>query len=79
MKNGGSLGVLVAVGNPGDLREVTGTSSSSDDLLVTREAAIAGLEDRAVFSIKAVSSRPGVYRVTFEVPCGRHQITVNVR
>jgi hypothetical protein len=79
MKNGGSLGLLVGVGSPGSLNEVTATPNSPEDIQVTREAPIAGLEDRAVFSIKAVGSKPGIYNVVFEVPCGRHQITVNVR
>jgi hypothetical protein len=79
MKNGGSLGLLVGVGSPGDLREIRAIPSSSEDLQVTREAPIAGLEDRAVFSVKAIGTKPGAYKVTFEAPCGRHQITINVR
>jgi tetratricopeptide (TPR) repeat protein len=79
MKNGGSLGLLVGVGSPGDLRDVKATPSSTEDLRVTREAPITGLEDRAVFSVKAVGTKPGIYKVIFEVPCGRHQITINVR
>ena len=79
MKNGGSLGLLVGVGSPGDIREIRAIPSSTDDLMVTREAPIAGLEDRAVFSVKAIGAKPGIYKVVFESPCGRHQITVNVR
>lgn len=79
MKNGGSLGLLVGVGSPGELGVIKATASSPDDIQVTREAPIAGLEDRAVFSVKAVGTQPGIFKVVFEVPCGRHQITVNVR
>lgn len=61
-----------------DLDDLVGTSSSPTDVSIRREP-IAGVKARALFVIKAASSRIGVYQATFELPCGKKDIVIKVR
>ncbi|MFN6962574.1 MAG: tetratricopeptide repeat protein [Pyrinomonadaceae bacterium] len=76
--NGGSLGVLVGV-EGGELDSVTAAAVSPDDIAVTREPEIEGIKGRLLFMVKSISERSGLYSVRFEAPCGKREISVDVR
>jgi tetratricopeptide (TPR) repeat protein len=75
---GGDLAVIVGLESDGDLDGIKATSSSPQDLTVRQEP-IAGVKARALFVLRAISSKAGVYQVTFELPCGKKTITSKVR
>ena len=76
--NSGKLAVIVGLNNDDDVDAVQASSSSPKDVTVRREP-IAGLTTRALFVLESLSDRLGVYQVTFEMPCGKRTIAVNVR
>lgn len=76
--NGGKLAVIVGLNDDSDVDAVQALSSSPKDVTVRREP-ITGLTTRALFVLQSASDRVGVYQVTFEMPCGKRTIVVNVR
>lgn len=74
----GSVGILISVEGEGNIRAVTSASSSPKDLEVVLEPEIAGAEDKAFYLINSISSKKGIYQVSFELPCGRKEILVTV-
>lgn len=74
----GKLAVIIGLDNDSDVDAVQASSSSVKDVTVRREP-IAGLTTRALFVLQSVSDRIGIYQVTFEMPCGKRTVTVNVR
>jgi hypothetical protein len=79
INNGGGLSLLVGRDGEGDLKDLRGTSSSPEDISVERELDIAGVQGRALFVVRSMSERTGRYHVTFELPCGKKDVIVNVR
>ncbi|MBK9154778.1 MAG: hypothetical protein IPM25_11280 [Chloracidobacterium sp.] len=77
--SGGSLGVLVSVSDEAAAREIKATSSSTRDIEITQEPAIAGVPGRRFFVIRSISEKTGLYQVNFESPCGKSEISVRVR
>ena len=79
IQTGGSdLAVIVGLEDDGDLTGLTAVSSSPQDVAVRRET-IAGVNARALFVVRSVSTKVGMYQVTFELPCGKKEIFVKVR
>ncbi|MFZ1702588.1 MAG: tetratricopeptide repeat protein [Pyrinomonadaceae bacterium] len=74
---GGDLAVIVGRSDDEDLDEITATSTTPDSVNVRREP-ITGVKTRALFILKAIG-RPGLYQVTFELPCGKREVSVKVR
>jgi tetratricopeptide (TPR) repeat protein len=74
----GRLAVIVGLDDDGDVDAVQATSSSVQDVTILREP-IAGLTTRALFVLRSISDRLGVYQVMFQLPCGKRTVTVNVR
>ncbi|MEO8573735.1 MAG: hypothetical protein ABI481_07180, partial [Pyrinomonadaceae bacterium] len=79
INGGGSVGILVSVDAPGNIKTLKGTSSSPKDIELTLEPEIGGISDRRFYVIKSVSSAVGVYQVTFATECGRKEVIVTVR
>ena len=79
INDGGSVGLLMHVEAPGDMKELDGVSSSPKDIEVTRQPEISGMPTRRFFVIKSVSSQTGEYTVSFVLPCGRKDVAVTVR
>jgi hypothetical protein len=79
INDGGTVGLLVTVEAPGDVKNLTATSSSSKDIGVTTEPEIGGVADSRFFVIKSTSSSIGVYTVTFSAQCGKKDVVVTVR
>lgn len=71
----------VIVGTEGDdkdLEDLKANSTSSENLSVTREV-IGGMKTRALFVVRSISAKTGVYQITFELPCGKKDVTVKVQ
>lgn len=79
INGGGSVGILVSLEGEGDPKSIRATTKSPEDVQVRPEPEIAGIKGRAFFVIKSISANLGVYQVKFEAPCGKKEITVNVR
>jgi tetratricopeptide (TPR) repeat protein len=61
-----------------DLDGLTAISNSPQNIAVRREI-IEGMTARALFVIRSISSKTGIYQVRFEMPCGSKEIVVKVR
>ncbi len=79
LNGGGSLGVLVGFETDGDPKQIVAASSSPNDVFVAIEPGIGETEKRVFFIIKSISTKAGVFSVTFEAPCGKKEILVKVR
>jgi len=79
INNGGTLSVLVGVGNGNLLDDLRFVVSDPDDISVDRENDIAGIQGRSLYVIKSTSERTGSFRVTFYLPCGKKDVMITVR
>lgn len=79
LNGGGSLGILVGFETDGDLKQITATSSSASDITAAIEPGIGENSGRLFFIIKSISTKTGVFTITFETPCGKKEILVKVR
>lgn len=79
LNGGGVLGVLVGLGSKGDIKQLVAASSSPENVEVSFEPEIVAPENQAFFVIKSVSTKTGVFTVTFEAPCGKKELSVKVR
>ena len=61
-----------------DLDGLTGTSTSPQNISVRREN-LEGVKTRAIFVVRSISDKVGVYQIKFELPCGTKEIVVKVR
>lgn len=76
--NGSELAVVVGIDEDIELSDIKSVSESGEDVTVRREM-IGGIKGRALYVIRSVSSRKGTFKIMFTLPCGRKQLTVNVR
>ncbi len=79
LNGGGTIGILVGFEKDGDVKQLKATSSSPNDVEVVFDPEIAANSGRAFFVIKSISTKTGVFTVTFEAPCGKKEVTVKVR
>ena len=79
INNGGTVGLLVTVNAPGDVKSLTAVSSSPKDLELRLEPEIVGIADKRFYVIKSVSSAVGMYQITFATDCGKKDVVVTVR
>lgn len=78
VSRGGDLAVIIGLDGDGELDGIRARSSSPDDVSVRREV-IAAVKSRAIFVLRSISAKSGEYQVRFELPCGKKDITVNVK
>lgn len=79
INNGGSIAMLVSIEQGEDIKQVTAESNSPTDVEVLSEPDITGVAARAMFVIKSISEKTGMYQVSFKAPCGKKIVTVRVR
>lgn len=79
LNNGGNLGLLIGIDRGGDIKTVKAVSGSPQDVELTLEPEIAGFADKAFYVIKSISTNIGAFKVAFEAPCGRKEVSVTVR
>ncbi len=75
---GGNLVILVGVDGDADLKELTASSSSPTDISIRPDPDIT-VKRRSLFLVRSISTRVGVYQLTFALPCGKKDVIVNVR
>jgi hypothetical protein len=79
LKNGGGEPVMIGRADESDdLEGLTGVSTSPENISIRREN-IEGIKTRAIFVVRSISDKAGVYQVKFELPCGTKEIVVRVR
>ena len=80
LNGGGTIGVMVGFEEKGkDLKEIKAISSSPSDVQVVADYEFGENTGRVLFVIKSVTTKKGIYTVTFEAPCGKKEIAVIVR
>ena len=79
LNNGGGLGILLQMDAAGDLKSVSATADSPDDIKIELEPEIAGIKGQAFYLIRSATTRKGEFKVRFAAPCGSKEITVVVR
>ena len=76
--NEGVLAVVVRREGDQELDELKAVSTSPQDVSVRREV-IEDLKTQALFVMRSVSTKTGIYHVTFELPCGKKEVMVKVQ
>jgi tetratricopeptide (TPR) repeat protein len=76
LNNGGGIGILVGIEGEGDIKELKAVSSSPADVTALLDPGIGGR--RAFYLIKSISTKTGMFTITFETSCGRKEIGVKV-
>ena len=79
LNGGGIASVLVGVDEAGDLKAVRAVSSSPDDVGVEVDRNMNAVQGRRLYLIRSLSEKTGMFQVTFQLPCGRKEISVTVR
>ena len=75
---GGDLAIIVGTEADSELEGITAVSSSPADVNVRGEF-IAGVKTRAIFVLRSISSKTGLFQIKFEMPCGKKAVVVKVR
>jgi hypothetical protein len=80
INGGGNLGILVGFQEEaGDLKKLTASSSSPNDVEIMLEPDIGAKSGRAFFIVKSISPNKGIFTITFDAPCGKKTVSVKVR
>jgi len=79
LNGGGSLGVMVGFESDGDLKQIIAVSNSPNDIDIRLEPDIGESSKRVFFIVKSISTKIGVFTITFESACGKKEIIVKVR
>ncbi len=80
ISDGGNLGVFASFeGTGGDFAQLTAKSSNPQDISVEFQKDVGVLAERAIFIIKSISPKTGIFTVTFESNCGKKEVIVTVR
>lgn len=74
----GDLAVIVGREDDAELGGISAVSSSPADISVRRQQ-IAGMKTRALFVVRPLSDRVGVYQITFEMACAKRDLIVRLR
>lgn len=77
-KEQGSMALIVKSEGNEDLEELKAVPADTNGLSIRREV-IAGLTTQALFVLQLAGASDGEHRITFEMPCGKKEITVKVR
>lgn len=75
---GNERAVVVRRTDDGDIEGITAASTSASDVSIRREE-LQGVKWTALFVLKSVSGKPGLFQVVFEAPCGRKEVSVRVQ
>ncbi len=76
--SGNDRAVVVRRTDDGDIDGLTGVSLSPEDVTIRREP-LPGVKWTALFVLRSASSKPGLFQVRFESPCGKKTVQVRVQ
>jgi len=79
IRNGGSAAVLVSIDLGRNVNSIQAASSSPQDVEVRPEPDVVEIASRALYVIKSISNKTGMYQVAFNAPCGKREVIVRVR
>ncbi|MCY7377257.1 MAG: hypothetical protein LH472_14950 [Pyrinomonadaceae bacterium] len=77
--DGGNLALITELDGDGEVKEIKATSSSPADVEAVFDSEIGGQTKRALFVIKSISPKKGIFTITFEMVCGKKEVLVSVR
>ncbi|MBP7415050.1 MAG: hypothetical protein KA831_00215 [Pyrinomonadaceae bacterium] len=77
-KAGSELAIIIGTETDEDLTDLTFVSSDPDEIGVRREE-ISAVKGRALFIVRTISGKAGLYQITFSLPCGKQEVEVRVR
>jgi len=70
--------VIIGTDDDRNMDDITATASSTTDISVRREP-IESVKLRALFVIRSLTGKPGMFQIKFEMPCGKRDMIVKVR
>ena len=79
IRDGGNLALIAELIGDGEIKSVKASSSSPTDVEAVFDSEIGGQAKRALFIVRSISQRKGVFTVNFEMPCGKKDVSVSVR
>jgi hypothetical protein len=79
IRNGGSAAVLVSIDLGRNVNNIQAASSSPQDVEVRPEPDVVEIASRALYVIKSISNKTGMYQVALNAPCGKREVIVRVR
>lgn len=80
LNDGGSLGMFVGFeGVGGDPTKIRAISNSPNDVDVEIQPDIGVLSEKAFFIFKSISTKTGIFTISFDSNCGKKDISVTVR
>jgi tetratricopeptide (TPR) repeat protein len=80
INGGGMIGILAGfVEGKGDRTKITAVSSRPDDVTIELDPEVGKQTNQAFFIVKSVSTKTGVFTLTFDSPCGKREVQVRVR
>ena len=82
LNGGGTIAVMVGFvekSEKSELKEIKAISSNPDDLEIIPDYEFGGNSGRILFVIKSISTKTGLFTITFEAPCGKKELLVKVR
>ncbi len=77
--DGGILALIAELVGEGVVTDIKAVSSSPADVETAFDSEIGGQTKRALFTVKSISQKRGVFTVIFEMPCGKKEVSVSVR
>jgi tetratricopeptide (TPR) repeat protein len=77
--SGAPLTLMISSDGDLSLDDLMGLASSPGDIAVTREVVVAGVRSKAVFELRSASGKAGAYTVTFQMPCGKKELSITVK
>jgi len=79
LNGGGTIVLMVGFAEAGDLKTIKAVSSSPNDVEITLDTEFGEKSGRILYVVKSISTNKGTFTITFESPCGKKEVTVNVR
>lgn len=80
LNGGGMVGILAGYSDgDGDRDKIKAFSDRPADVVVELDPEVGKQTNQAFFIVKSVSTKTGVFTVTFDSPCGRKEVQVRVR
>lgn len=79
LNGGGTIVLMVGFAEAGDLKTIKAVSSSPNDVEITLDTEFGEKSGRILYVIKSISTNKGTFTITFEAPCGKKEVAVNVR
>jgi hypothetical protein len=79
LNSGGLASLLVGEEGAEEIGNLKATPSSANDIEVMLDDQVGKIGNRALFQVRSISGKTGIYTITFESSCGKKTVKVRVR